>query len=183
MSSASRSVAQGYRLHLFQAPRSEIVRPARRRKTGESKSGAAEPLIISLNDRSGKNQLLAYPLIGQIWQIISTLSKRVVPVTQKDGMRRPRAWNRRIHDNSCVEQMFTRFTAHRSAEDEERTEEPALWTWREEKVFLQSSFPFPLFAPPTFRVPFTFASSSLSESLEQAIFTMAKQLKYGCQRP
>ena len=32
----------------FQAP----VRPARRRKTGESRSGAAKPVIISLNDRS-----------------------------------------------------------------------------------------------------------------------------------
>ena len=29
-------------------------------------------------------QLLVYPLIGQIWQIISTLSKRVVPVTQRE---------------------------------------------------------------------------------------------------
>ena len=31
-------------------------------------------------------QLLVYPLIGQIWQIISTLSKRVVPVSQKDSV-------------------------------------------------------------------------------------------------
>ena len=62
-------------------------------------------------------QLLVYPLIGQIWQIISTLLKRVVPVTQKDGMRRPRAWNREIHDNFCVERMFTRFPAHRSPEE------------------------------------------------------------------
>ena len=62
-------------------------------------------------------QLLVYPLIGQIWQIISTLSKRVVPVTQKDGMRRPRGWNREIHHNLCVERMFTRFPAHRSAKE------------------------------------------------------------------
>ena len=55
-----------------------------------------------------------YPLIGQIWQIVSTLSKRVV---QKDGMRRPRAWNRGIHENFCVERMLTRFPAHRSAEE------------------------------------------------------------------
>ena len=48
-------------------------------------------------------QVLVYPLIGQIWQVISTLSNRVVPITQKDGLRRPRAWNRRIHDNFCVE--------------------------------------------------------------------------------
>ena len=46
VSNASRSVVQGYRLHLFQAPRSEIVRPARRRKTGESRSGAAEPVSL-----------------------------------------------------------------------------------------------------------------------------------------
>ena len=62
-------------------------------------------------------QLLVYPFIGQIWQIISTVSKRVVPLTQKDGVRRPRAWNRRIHGNFCVERMFTRFIAHRSAEE------------------------------------------------------------------
>ena len=54
-------------------------------------------------------QLLVYPLIGQIWQIISTLSKRVVPVTKEDGVRRPRAWNRGIYDDFCVERMFTRF--------------------------------------------------------------------------
>ena len=64
-----------------------------------------------------KKQPLVYPLIGQIWQIISTLSKRVVPVTQKDGVRRRRTWNRGIHDNFFVERMIARFPAHRSAEE------------------------------------------------------------------
>ena len=84
-------------------------------ETGERRGGGAcnhffrQPVPVY--------QLLVYPLIGQIWQIISTLSKRVVPVTQKEGMRRPRVWNRGIHDNFCVEPMFTRFPAHRCAEE------------------------------------------------------------------
>ena len=51
-------------------------------------------------------QLLVYPLIGLIWQFISTLSKRVVPVTQKDGLQRPRAWNRGIHDTSVLNECL-----------------------------------------------------------------------------
>ena len=81
-------------------------------------------------------QLLVYPLIGQIWQIISTLSKRVVPVTQKDGVRRPRALNKRIHDKFGVERMCTRFPTHTGALRKEQ--KPALWTWHMEEIFLQS---------------------------------------------
>ena len=107
---------------LLQAPRYTLRKnwesantKIKQEKTGESGGGGAcnhffkRPVPVY--------QLLVYPLIGQIWQIISTLSKRVVPVTQKDGVRRPRAWNRGIHDNFCVERMFTRFPAHGSAEE------------------------------------------------------------------
>ena len=58
-----------------------------------------------------------YPLIGQIWQIILTLSEQVIPVTQKDGVQHPHAWNRGIHDNFCVEWMFTRFHARKIAQE------------------------------------------------------------------
>ena len=81
--------------------------PPPQKKTGSSHLERPVPVY----------QLLVYPLIGQIWQIISTLSKRVVPVTQKEGMRRPRVWNREIHDNFYVEPMFMRFPAHRCAEE------------------------------------------------------------------
>ena len=107
---------------LFQAPRwsgplywESANTKIKREETGERGGGGAcnhffkRPVPVY--------QLLVYPLIGQIWQIISTLSKRVVSVTQRDGVRRPRAWNRGIHDNFCVERMFTRFPAHGSAEE------------------------------------------------------------------
>jgi len=108
---------------LFQAPRlsgqpnwESANTKIKREETGESRGGGAcnhffkRPVPVY--------HLLVYPLIGQISQIISTLSKRVVPVTQRDGVRRPRAWNRGIHNNFSVERMFsTRFLAHRSAEE------------------------------------------------------------------
>ena len=75
---------------------------------------------------------------------------RVFPITQKDGMRRPRAWNREIHDNFCVERMFTRFPAHRSPE--EGTQDLPCELGARKNVF-------------------TFASSPLSESLEQATYS------------
>ena len=58
--------------------------------------------------------------------------------TQKDGVQCPPIRNRGIHDNSYVQIVFMRFPAHRSVE--ERTEDLpcALWTWRMEKMFLQS---------------------------------------------
>ena len=109
-------------LSLFQAPRESSPlnwetanKKIKWEETGEIAGGGAcnhffkRPVPVY--------QLLVYPLIGQIWQVISTLPKRVVPVTQKDGVRRPRAWNRGIHDNFCVERIITRFPAHRSAEE------------------------------------------------------------------
>ena len=72
---------------LFEAPRQSgplnwesANTNIKREETGESGGGGAcyhffkRPVPVY--------QLLVYPLIGQIWQIISTLSKRVVPVTQ-----------------------------------------------------------------------------------------------------
>jgi len=61
----------------------------KREETGERKGGGAcnhffKRLVPVY-------QLLVYPLIGQIRLVISTLSKWVVPATQKDGVRRPRA--------------------------------------------------------------------------------------------
>ena len=72
----------GSRVHWIKKAR--IWKNGRKMRRGR----AAEPIIISLNGL----QLLVYPLIGQIWQVaISTLWRRVVPVTQKDGKRRPRS--------------------------------------------------------------------------------------------
>ena len=61
----------------------------KREETGERKAGGAcnhffKRLVPVY-------QLLVYPLIGQIRQVISKLSKWVVPATQNDGVRRPRA--------------------------------------------------------------------------------------------
>ena len=53
----------------------------KREKTGERKSdGACSHFFKRLVP---VYQLLVYPVIGQIWQVISTLSKRVVPITSE----------------------------------------------------------------------------------------------------
>ena len=104
-------------------------------ETGERRGGGAcnhffkQPIPVY--------QLLVYPLIGQICQIISTLSKQVVPVAQKDGMQHPRMWNSGIHYNVCVEQMFTRFPTHRSAEEGTEDFPCELGVWK--KCFCHSA--------------------------------------------
>ena len=101
-------------------------------ETGERRGGGAcnhffkQPIPLY--------QLLVYPVICQICQIISTLSKQVVPVAQKDGMQHPRTWNSGIHYNFCVEQMFTRFPTHRSAEEGTEDFPCELGVWK--KFFL-----------------------------------------------
>ena len=47
-------------------------------------------------------------------------------------------------------------------------ENTAEGNWGEQGLWSSLSLHFSFFPPPTFRVPFTFASSPLSESLEQA---------------
>ena len=83
------SAFEWIRISLFQAPRwsgplnwESANKKIKREETGESGGDGAcnhffkRPVPVY--------QLLVYPLIGQIWQIISTLSKRVVPVTQRE---------------------------------------------------------------------------------------------------
>ena len=86
---------------------------------------------------------------------------------------------------SVLNEMFTRFPAHRSVE--EGTEDlPCELGARKKYQFclLLSPFLFVFFAPPTFRVPFTFASSPLSESLEQATsINPSIRLKKGFLKP
>ena len=120
---------------LFQAPRypsplnwESVNTKIKREEAGESRGGGACNHFF-------KRPVPIYQLligqIGQISQIISTLSKRVVPVTQRDGVRRPRAWNRGINDNFSVGRMFsTRFLAHRSAEEGTKDLPCELGAWK-----------------------------------------------------
>ena len=91
---------------LFQSRDNRVAAELRRRKH-ENKTGGGDGACNNFFKRPVQvYQLLVYPLIGQFWQITSTLSKRVVPVTQRDGVRRPRASNRGIHDLSLPFSFF-----------------------------------------------------------------------------